>query len=463
MSFLKRLASFIVLLILVFVALVFITGTLALRRAERAAQAGEYRAAAEEYAAAARLLFWRADLLERAGLAAFQYQEYSTAAYYLERAPRLSARGLLALGYAYSALGDEQAAQAAFERGANLYASAPFYEALARTYRLKNNWEAERRALEKQIQLDAGNAFAHYRLAVLLSVLEPESALSEAMLAASLDRRFDPPVQTLRAALNLSAVEPDSSARMVFIGRALSLIEEWNLARAAFQKAVELDPQSAAARAWLGEAKQHGGEDSRADLDLALKLDPQSAMARGLSALYWERRGEYRRALNEYLLALQADPQNPVWHAFLAGAYAKSGDLTAALAAYQRATELEPDESAYWRELALFCAENGVNVEEIGLPAAEKAAQLAPDDPLALDALGYLYYVAGRYANAEKVLTDVAARFPQAFSAQIHLAMNYLAQGNHPAAYRVLRSVRDSDLEGADGATAETLLQKYFP
>jgi tetratricopeptide (TPR) repeat protein len=330
-------------------------------------------------------------------------------------------------------------------------------------FHLQKNWEGERRAVEQQIPLDVGSASAHYRLGVLLTLLEPDLALPELMLAASLDKQFDSAVQTLRAALNLSATQPDSSEQMVTIGRALGLIEEWELARAAFQNAVDLDSKNPTAWAWLGEAKQHVGEDARADLDHALSLDPKSPIVRGLRAVYWDRQQDYQQALAEYLLAAGYDPQNPVWQASIGDAYTKTGDLVAALAAYQRATELEPNEPTYWRLLAFFCADNGVSIEDIGLPAAQKAVDLAPNDPLALDTLGYTYYSTGRYANAERILTDVAARFPEQYPAYIHLAMNYLAQGNGDAAYRALIYVRDADPGGADGELAARLLGKYFP
>jgi superkiller protein 3 len=462
MSFLKRLASVIIILSALAFAVIIVTGYSALNRAETALREKDYRHAVESYIRAAQFLFWRADLLEQAAFAAIQDQDLSTAIYYFERAD-LTARGQLALAYAYYQVGDLGAAQAAFAEGAQLHHTAPFYEGLARVFHLQRNWDEERRAVAQQIQLDMGNASAHYRLGVLLTLLEPDLALSELMLAAALDGQFDSAVQTLRAALNLSATQPDSAGQMITIGRALGLIEEWGLARAAFQNAVDLDPQNPAAWAWLGEAKQHDGEDARADLDRALTLNPKSPIVHGLRALYWDRQQNYQQVLAEYLLAAGHDPQNPVWQASLGDAYSKTGDLVAALAAYQRATELEPNEAAYWRLLARFCVDNGVSSDELGLPAAQKAVDLAPDDPLALETLGYAYYSTGRYANAAKILTDVTARFPRQYSAHIHLAMNYLAQGDGDAARRTLIYVRAADPDGADGKLAARLLEKYFP
>ena len=167
--------------------------------------------------------------------------------------------------------------------------------------------------------------------------------------------------------------------------------------------------------------------------------------------------------LAEYLQAAKSEPSNPAWQAELGNAYIKSGDLVAALAAYQRATELAPNQSTYWRLLAVFCAENGVYLEEVGLPAAQKAVDLAPDDPTALDALGWVYLSSGKYASAEQTLLDVIKRFPDHLPAHIHLAMTYLAQGNRTAAFDKLTYVQSTDPNGMDGETAKQLLKQYFP
>ncbi|GAB4548751.1 MAG: hypothetical protein Fur002_25690 [Anaerolineales bacterium] len=455
---------------LVFAALLLCAAALALtlaaaaevRQAERALAQARYDQAASAYLRAAKIFFWRDDLREAAALAALQNGDLSTAVYYLQRS-HPSQRGTLALAYAYLQLGDLPAAQKTFEEGAARFPSADFYEGLALAYRSQNNWQAERGALERQIQLDASQARAHYRLGVLRSVLEADSALTELTRAAELDPQFDSAAQTLTAALNLSAAQPDSAKQKISIGRALGLVEEWRLAAFAFQQARDLDPQNAEAWAWLGEAHQHIGEPALADLNRALELGRASSIVRALRGLYWQRQGDSTRALAEYLLAAEYDPLNPQWQAALGGVYAQRGDLISALNSYQRAIALAPEESAYWRNLALFSAEYHIEIETLGLPAAQKAVNLAPADPQALDALGYLYYLANRYANAEAVLTQALKMAPQYLSAQIHLALNEMAQGKPSDAYARLVRVRDADADGADGALAARLLETYFP
>ncbi len=166
--------------------------------------------------------------------------------------------------------------------------------------------------------------------------------------------------------------------------------------------------------------------------------------------------------LAEYSLAARAEPENPAWLAAMGDANLKLGDLAAAIGQYKRATELAPNEPTYWRLLAVLCTDNGVAIEEVGLPAAQKAVELAPRDALALDALGFVYFSSGRYASAEDTLKLAIEINPQLYEAHIHLAMNYLVQGDKTSAYESLVYVRDADPNGVDGKRAKALLIQYF-
>jgi tetratricopeptide (TPR) repeat protein len=370
------------------------------------------------------------------------------------------------LGYSYYKTGDFSSSINALNESLQRSPSPSAYNLLALIYRQQKDWAAERTTLENQLRLDSTqgeDAHAHYRLGLLLTVLEPEQALPNLMLASSLNPQFDSAVQTLRAALNLSATQPDEAQKMLTIGRALGLVQEWDLSIVAFENAIKLNAENAEAWAWLGEAKQQTGQDGRAELDQAAVLDHTSVIVRALRGLYWNRQKKYPQMLAEYLLAAKYEPTNPAWQAEIGNAYTLSGDLAVALTAYQQAVELAPNDATYWRLLAVFCSENGVHLDDIGLPAAQKAVELAPDDPFALDTLGWSYLSTGRFANAEQTLLDVTKRYPNHFPAHIHLALTYLAQGNRAAAFNELTYVRDADVGGSSGLFAAQLLSKYFP
>ncbi|MDO8755692.1 MAG: hypothetical protein Q7J80_17495, partial [Anaerolineales bacterium] len=272
---------------------ILITGYSAIDRAEDEYAAKNYESSAQQYQHAARLLPWRGDLWEKAGISAYASGNYPDAINFLNHTPELTEPGWVAMGHSYLSTNDLPSALRVFQQGLQFHDSAYLYAGLATIYREQKNWLAESDALKNQIRLDVNNAYAHYRLGLLLTVLEPEQAFSELMLASSLNPEADSAVQTLRAALNGSAIEPDPSQQMLTIGRALGLVQEWNLSVTAFEKATQLNAENAEAWAWLGEAKQQSGQEGGAELDRALALNPESAIVRALRALHWNRQEKY--------------------------------------------------------------------------------------------------------------------------------------------------------------------------
>lgn len=451
------------LILLVFLTPIFSTGYSNLKYANTAFEEKDFSNASTYYLRAARILFWRQDLTEKAGISAAQGGDFASAVGLLKSAPELSGEGWEWLCSSHYQMGDVPAVVETCSDGLQVHESAALYRLLSFAYRSQGDRDLEQAALENQIRLDPNDAYAHYRLGLLLTLSAPPQALDKLTNAALLDPETESAVQTLSAALSLASGQTYPSMQKVIIGRALALVNEWELAQAAFEQAIEIDEKNAEAWAWLGEAKQQLGQDGRVELDTALLLDHTSVNVRALRALYWSRQSKYEQVLAEYLLAAEFDPTNPRWQAGIGETYAILGDLVSALAAYQRAVELAPAEPMYWRLLAMFCAEKGVHVDEIGLPAAQQALALSPEDPQSLDALGFSYFSSGRFSNAEQTFLLAIEHAPNYFPAHIHLAMNYLAQGNRAAAFNSLTFVRDSDPSGVYSSAAKQLLEQYFP
>jgi tetratricopeptide (TPR) repeat protein len=436
------------------------SGLWSLRQAESATDPAR---AADLYETAASRLFWRDDLWERAGILAQQAGQAERAAALLERAPSLSAQGWLSLGQARLQAGLPEAALPAFQSSIEQAASPQAYAGIAEIQRRQGEIEAERAALENQLLLDPADAAAQYRLGLLLSLLDINSAMTHFQLAAQLDAEYASVYETLRSTLTLAELDPTETGRLVTLGRGLGLAGEWDLAKRAFESAVAADAGNAEAWAWLGEARQHLGGYGLSDLDQALALDPNSVVVRGLRGLYWARSGNHRQALAEYQAAAALEPDNPAWQASLGDAYARLGDLELAIATFLRATELAPDDAGYWLVLAAFCLETGVHIEDVGLPAAQKAVDLTPEDPRALDILGWAQLSLGKYYTAEQILLAALALSPDFTSAHLHLALVYLQTGDRTAAHAHLLRIKEIDPNGASGQQADMILKQYFP
>jgi tetratricopeptide (TPR) repeat protein len=466
-----RFRNFTVVGILLLIAAVVISpsvysGYADLHSAQSALAQKKYSDAARLFESAARHLVWRNDLWERAGLAAY-YEGNNAETIRLLGIARsqdpLSAQAWEALGTAYWNGNDHQTALVIWQDGSAAYPSDVFlYDRLALVYHENGDTTSEQNALVKRLSF-ASDANAHYQLGLLLTLSDPVGALKELTSASSLDPKFDPAVQTLRAAMAVSDTESDPARRFIAIGRGLGLVEEWGLAEKAFEKAVSANGKNAEAWAWLGEARQQNGQDGGADLNQALTLDSQDAIIHALRGLYWKRQGNTAQALAEYLQAAQIEPDNPAWQASSGDAYSQKGDLVSALAAYQKATQLAPTDVAYWRLLAMFCSDNNLLILDIGLPAAKQAAQLAPNDPPTLDVLGWLYSNAGLLYNAQQTLLQAIKHAPDLALAHLHLAENYLRQGDRASAFNELNLTVQLDKDGTSGRMAAQILKQYFP
>ncbi len=164
---------------------------------------------------------------------------------------------------------------------------------------------------------------------------------------------------------------------------------------------------------------------------------------RGLRGLYFERAGNFRSALTEFQAAAQLDDQNPAWLVSIGEAYSKLGDLIRALQAYQAATKLAPRDAGYLRLLALFCAQNNVNIGSVGIPAAQKAVALEKDSVASLDLLGWLLLLDKRYENSELILNQALAVDPKSAAVHLHLGMLYLQMNDRTRAQEHFVAARD--------------------
>jgi len=437
----------------------------------RASNAPGQLEAAQLYQSAAWRIPWRADLYEVAGHQYYLAREYSLANPVYQKAFRhhaLSAEGWVEWGHVNYQLGDPERAAEIWGQGLEQKnPSDRLYFFLAQIFKEKRDYAKAAEYLQRYVFIHAQDATAHYRFGLLLTLTDPEAAAIELITASQLDPEFDPAAQTLRTALNLASLADAPSARFVIIGRGLALVREWELALAAFEEAVRGDEKNAEAWAWLGETyQQAAGKESPEErrntaklyLDRALDLNPISTVVRGLRGLYFQRVGNEREALAEFQSASALEPNNPALYVSVGESYARLGDLIRALEAYQYAAALVPDDANYWHLLAQFCAQNNINLDDIGIPAAQQAVVITNEAPEALDMLGWLLLLDARYPEAEQTLLRALELDPQNAGAHFHLGLLYW-QTNDPSSARD-HLVLARDLGNTD---AETFLNQYFP
>ena len=172
-------------------------------------------------------------------------------------------------------------------------------------------------------------------------------------------------------------------------------------ARRMFERAIELDPDFAAAHAWLGRAYMIEWAFQWSD-------DPQIP--------------ERAAALAQRAVAL--DDSLPVAHQTLAYVFLLQKQFAQAIAEAERAMGLEPNDADACVTLGEILSCAGRPQEAVGL--VEKALRLDPHYPASyLFALGQAYYLTGRHEEAIAALKRLLTRNPNHPRAHFFLAMVY--------------------------------------
>ncbi len=462
-----RVLSILFSLLLAVVTPVVVSGYLDVAKAEAAFASSDFRTAGQYFEMAAKALPWRPKLWDTAGFSYSIARDWENARPALAVARRLgvlSINSWILYGSSYCCDGVDQQSLEIWASGLKQYPNALiFYYWAAWANRDRQDYTAEQQSLQAWLTSGKGKAIDYYRMGELLMASDPGRARMALQQAAVMDASYARAVKMLQAWLDLAASQADAASRLVMIGRGLGSTNDWPLAQSVFEQATTTDPQNGEAWALLGEAHQENGAEGKAELDKALMLAPNSALVHGLRGLYWKRQGNTAVRLAEYQAAAQLEPATAEWQADLGEAYAATGNQESAFGSYQKAVTLAPDNATYLSLLALFCANNDSHVLDVGLPAARKAAQLAPNDPQALDSLGWSLAQAGQFSEAEPKLMAATLLDPSSSAAHLHLAQTYLREGDQKSAVVELQLAFQLDSGGPVGQSAWQLLNQYSP
>ncbi|MGI8482308.1 MAG: tetratricopeptide repeat protein [Chthoniobacterales bacterium] len=181
-----------------------------------------------------------------------------------------------------------------------------------------------------------------------------------------------------------AAIAIDDHLAAGYISRAMLLTDfEWNwpAAEADFRKALELDPNSAAARHWYA---FHLAEIGRADealqvIEAAQKLDPISPNIRAAKAKISLMTRRYDEAIKQGREALDLQPNFAPAFSVLAQAYALRGNYPEAIAAAKKPIEQEPGWGTF--ELAYIYAIAGDKAELEKIMSRVPATTVAQGSP----------------------------------------------------------------------------------
>ncbi len=239
-----------------------------------------------------------------------------------------------------------------------------------RYYAKKYSEDGFRKALaylQAAIDSDPGYALAHSGLADLFYdssnlVFPPRDIMPRAKAAAQRAVELDPSLAAAHVSLGLIASKYEW---------------DWQAAEREFQAALTIDPNLATAHLWYGTYRAQMGDFNRAipELQRAQELDPLSGEINAYLGLvlYWAR--QYDDSINQFRQAITFDPSFVPSYVCFGWVLAANGDTKAALEACEQAVERQ---SNAWTTLALARAQALAGDPVIAASTMDRIGKEAP-------------------------------------------------------------------------------------
>lgn len=216
----------------------------------------------------------------------------------------------------------------------------------------------------------------------------------------------------------------------------LNLEKESNLAEAAseFTKAIQINPEFAAAYYELGRVEKLRGDSKAAirTLTQLTEFDPANNKARLLLARIYSDSGDVDRALALYSQALKQAPADPEIYYEIGVIAFNEKDYSQAVIMLKKALSLDPAMNDA-RRMLISAFEDTGNTKE-AMERLHEAILLEPNSPDLVTNLGELDIKAGRLAQAESEFRKALSLHSDFVPAQLGLGTVYRLSGRLPAA-----------------------------
>jgi Flp pilus assembly protein TadD len=154
-----------------------------------------------------------------------------------------------------------------------------------------------------------------------------------------------------------------------------------------------------------------------------------------LASALWEQ-GKREAAITTLSQWLDQYPEDLLTLNALANFYLLDHQFHKARNQFGHITRLSPRSALAHNNLAwLLLQEDRIDT---ALTHAQKARELAPNDPEIMDTLGMVLFRKGNYRAAERLFEDATDRLPQNLDVQFHLAQASAKSGNREKAKQIL-------------------------
>jgi DNA-binding winged helix-turn-helix (wHTH) protein/tetratricopeptide (TPR) repeat protein len=215
----------------------------------------------------------------------------------------------------------------------------------------------------------------------------------------------------------------------------------WALAEEAARKALTLDDTVADAHVSLGYVRLFQDWDWRTaeeHLERAVDLQPGSAATRQWYALLLDMRGRFEEAMREMLLAQQLDPLSLTVSTMLGFQFALTRRYEEARSQYQKTVELDPNHFlGHW---GLGLAHEHLGANDDAVREHEKALELSADGSFIKAVLARTQALAGATGRARELLAEIEDDSRGGYVSSYQKATIYLALGEGDRALEALEA-----------------------
>ena len=216
-------------------------------------------------------------------------------------------------------------------------------------------------------------------------------------------------------------------------------------ARAAAERALELDPESAEGNvslAFVCSLFEWRWQEAETLYRKAIAANPGYSRARHWYGLdYLALLGRFEEAFSQVRIAHDLDPLSMIIREGLGWMYMISGDYPQALAVYGELADLDPQFYKAYSSLGRVLSVMGKH--DLAIAALERARELGGDVPSILSALGQVLACAGRRDEALAVLEELKVLSHLRWVPASCFAIVYLGLGDYPASLTYLEAATD--------------------
>jgi Tfp pilus assembly protein PilF len=336
----------------------------------------------------------------------------------------------------------------------------------------------EARLGQARLQINSGSAADAVPLVLKIVDEHPRNLEARLLLLHGLMAVGDLPQATQQVNVLLQA-NPDSATVQTAAGMLAAMKQDSAGARAAYGRALAVDPRSYQALAGLltteMQGKQFGNAKALIEKQLALtpndpnvllmsaqtynalgdafamekalkktvEVDPQSLQAYAMLGKMYYQQGRLDLARRELETYVNRAPNSVPGNTMLGTILELQGRNDEAKARYNKALQTDPRAAVAANNLAWIDANNNGNLD-VALQLAQTAKAQLPSRHEVDDTLGWIYYKKGLSSQAIEALSSSTTRQPDNPNYNYHLALAYHQSGNHAQAKKYLEKVVNS-------------------